>query len=317
MAFRAAEPERLVLKGVLKGQIRGILDGALTESAPGSGVFNRLAANCRVVQVDAAAGAGDLFISAAGSVRESTQHPGTTLTLLQTSLAGAISGYYSDPIDVTFTFLGVESPGHPLQGEGFFLANYASALGSGSGWAYAAAYDHVARLGGILDEPLRGLMEGALVLAAPRALVLTLENLDAGLAFKPEIVVNVLSPDIAIPGGGGSFSIELRNDGYASAENLTVVAVAPTVADFVVASGDYRHYNVAHWRADVYHPKPFVRWDLAQAPARTLQKFHYDVRFRIGLGTPAAGTNVAGNVFVVDKAWADKVFSVYDEGEER
>lgn len=313
MAYLALdEPRRLVLKGVMKGQVRGVIDGTLVESASGSGVFDRLSFALRVVQVDAAAGAGDMFINGSGQQVESAQYTGTNITVLQTSQSGQAAGYYSTPLDATFTFLRVDQPGHPYQGEGFFVTSYNSPLGSGNGWAYAVAYDQAARLGGFLDLSLRGLMEGAMTLNSPRALLLTLQNLDVGQAFEPQLAIDLEGPNAVDPGTAATFSITLRNDGYAVAPGMTVVAVYPENTDFVSASDNYVLYNIANWPQGVLIHKPFVRWDFIEVPARSVIRRYYQGYIRLPTpGAPAAGSNLGGEVQLVTKSWADQVFSAY------
>lgn len=313
MAYLALdEPRRLILKGVMKGQVRGVIDGSLTESSPGSGVFDRLSAGCRVVQVDAATGSGDMFINGSGLQTESAQYPGTSLRVLQTSQSGQAVGYYSTPLDVTFTFLRVNQTGNPYHGEGFFVTSYNSPVGSGDGWAYAIAYDQAARLGGFLDLALRGLMEGALTLSSPRALLLTLQNLDRGQAFEPELAIDMEGPNAVDPGTTATFSITLRNDGYAAAPGMTVVAVYPENTEFVSASDAYVLYNIANWPQGVLIHKPFVRWDFIEVPARSVIRRYYQSFIRLPFpGAPPSGTSLGGEVQLVTKSWADQVFSGY------
>lgn len=315
MAYLAPdEPRRLILKGALKGQVRGVINGTLSESAPGSGVFDRLSAACRIVQVDAAAGAGDMFINGFGVPRESAQYPGTALKLLQTSLTGQTAGYYSSPLDVTFTFLRVDNLGNPYQGEGFFVASYNSTAGPGSGWAYAVAYDQVARLGGFLDSSLRGLMEGVLTLNSPRSLLLTLQNLDVGLPFLAELMTDFSGPSNGNSGTKVTFSVTLRNEGYSAADGVTVVAVYPLGTDFTSASGSYKVYNVVNTAQSFEFPQPFVRWDFPRVEPRSSVQISYQAFVRLpGPGMPASGSKLGGDLQVIATDWADKVFAGYED----
>lgn len=313
MAFLAAgDSQRLVLKGVLKGQLQGVLEGSLTESSPGSGVFDRLGANCRLVSAANTMGTSDIYISGAGVVRETVQYPGTTLNYLQATQAGEVGGYYSTSLDVAFSLVRVDSPGNPYQGEGFFAARYDSPLGSGSGWAYAVVSGASARLAGVFNEALRGLMEGTLGVDSPRALFLTLQNLDAGLPLQADIHVRLELPGNVPVGGLATVIVELRNDGYAVADGVTVVAIAPEKSAFLTATGDYRSYNVTHWRGTEYAPKPFVRWDFATVPARSSQTMSYQVR--LPAGQPSAYESGVG-VETVITAWADAIFANYQLGD--
>ena len=314
MAFSSlGDPQRLVLKGALKGQLQGTLDGSLTQSAPGSGIFDRLAASGRLVAVGNTMGASTIYIAGTGVVRESVQYPATTLSFLQASQSGEVGGFYSTPLDVVFSLVRVDSPGHPYHGEGFFAASYDSPLGPGSGWAYGASSASDVRLAGVFDQALRGLMAGALTLEAPRALFLTLQNLDAGLPFRGEVTVSLAVPGGNVPVGGvATVIVELRNDGYAVAEGVSVVAVAPEKSRFLSATGDYRSYHVTHWRGNDYVPKPFVRWDFPSVPARSSQKMSYQVRLAPGT---QEGFQAGVGVETVTKAWADAIFASYELGE--
>ncbi|PIR19796.1 MAG: hypothetical protein COV48_00010, partial [Elusimicrobia bacterium CG11_big_fil_rev_8_21_14_0_20_64_6] len=169
-----------------------------------------------------------------------------------------------------------------------------------------------ARLGGFLDLALRGLMEGALTLTSPRSLLLTLQNLDVGQAFQPQLAIDLEGPNAVDPGGTATFSITLRNDGYAVAPGIAVVAVYPENSDFVTASDNYVLYNVANWPQGVLILKPFVRWDFVEVPARSIIRRYYQAFIRLpGAGAPASGTNLGGEVQLVTKAWADQVFAAY------
>ena len=310
------EPRRLILKGALRGQVRASLDGTLTESSSGSGVFNVLSASCRVVTVDAALAANDMYVSGTGRLTGSTDYPGTRLSLLQTSLVGQLGGYYAGTADMTFTFLRVNSAGNPFQGEGFFHANYISPQGPGEGWAYAAAFDQAARLDGVFVSPLKGLAEGVLTLASPRALTLTLQNMDVGVALQPVLSLEISGPEQYLGWGSTvTMAVSLHNNGYAAASDMAVVAIFPEWTNFVSAAGNYLHYDVAHWRGSFYIAKPFVRWDFATVPARGVVKMYYQFYLRPqGASAPETGASLGGDVQAVPKAWADYVFAYYPPG---
>lgn len=316
MAYRAPdEPRRMILKGVLKGQIRGTLDGVLTESSAGSEVFDRLAANVRAVQVDAAAGAGDLTIQGAGIVRDNALYPGTPLQAVQTSLTGQIAGYYSNPLDFTFTLIRVNSAANPYHGEGFFYTTYISTQGPGVGWAYASGNDQGARLDGILGDPFRGLMEGAVTLGNPRSLILTLQNLDVGMPFLPALVVDIGGPDYIYYGSTLTYSVTLRNNGYAGADGVSVIAEYPDWMDFVSATGKYLRYDTSDRRGTTFVPRPYLRWDFLQVPARSTLTLVYQAHMRfIGPGAPALNEDIGGSVQLITKEWADQIFANFPAG---
>lgn len=317
-AFLKQSPRQMVLKGTIEGGIRGVLEGILTESVPGSGNFDRMSVACSAIQIGSQIGGSGLYFTASAPTPQTASYPGTTLNLLQSSLTGQTTGYIVGPLENTFTLLTVNSPGNPYNGEGFFLPTYSSTFGTGVGWAYAIVnYGKIARLTGILDQPLRSLLEGVLVTNAPRSQLFTLERLDVGLPVQPILSLNTTRPGIATPAALDSYLITIRNDGYAAAYDVTVVAVFPEWADFVSASGSYAVYNVASYRStQLYSPKPFVRWDLAQIPPRSTVTMNYQSRFRLPLALGPQGHEIisGGDVRLVTKAWADTIFSVYPAG---
>lgn len=308
----------MTLKGVIQGGIRGVLEGNLTESVPGSGNFDRLSLRCSAVQVGNQVGASALYFTASAPVPQTVQHPGTALSLLQASMTGDTTGYSVGPLENTFTLITVNSPGNPYNGEGFFLPSYSSTLGPGVGWAYAVTnYSRIARLSGLLDQPIRSLFEGVLVTNSPRSQLFTLERLDVGLPAQPILSLSATRPGVATPAALDSYFITIRNDGFATAHDVTVVAVFPEWADFVSASGTYAVYNVASYRStQLYSPKPFVRWDLAEIPPRSTVTLNYQSRFRLPIvGGPVPHEFIAGgDVRLVTRAWADTMFSTYPPG---
>ena len=317
-AFLTQAPRRMVLKGVLAGGIRGVLEGVLTESVPGSGNFDRMSLSCGATQIGNQFGASRLHFSGSAPAPQSTQYPGTALNLRQSSLTGQTSGYEVGPLENTFTLVTVNSPGNPYNGEGFFLPTYSSTFGTGVGWAYAVAnYSQVARLSGLYDQPIRSRFEGILVAKAPRSLLLTLERLDVGAPIQPLLSVLTTHPHVAFPGAVESHLITIRNDGFAAATGVSVVVGLTDWADFVSASGSYVVYNVASWRnTKLYSPTPFVRWDIAQIPPRSAVKLNYQARFRLmAPGGPQPHEFLTGgHVELLSKAWADQVFAHYPVG---
>lgn len=308
----------MTLKGVIQGGIRGVLEGNLTESVPGSGNFDRMSLGCSAVQVGNQIGASALNYTASAPTPQTVQYPGTALSLLQASMTGDTTGYSVGPLENTFTLITVNSPGNPYNGEGFFLPSYSSTLGPGVGWAYAVTnFSQIARLSGLLDQPIRSLFEGVLVTNSPRSQLFTLERLDVGLPAQPILSLSATRPGIATPAALDSYFITIRNDGFATAHDVTVVAVFPEWADFVSASGSYAVYNVASYRStQLYSPKPFVRWDLAQIPPRSTVTLNYQSRFRLplALGPQPHEFISGGDVRLVTKAWADTIFSGYPAG---
>jgi len=317
-----AATRQMVLKGVIEGGIRGVLEGGLTESIPGSGNFDRLSVACSATQIGTQLGASSLYFTAGAPLPQTAQYPGTSLNLLQASLTGQTSGYLVGPLENTFTLVTVNSAGNPYNGEGFFFPTYSSSLGVGQGWAYAnTSLSQVARLTGLYDYPLRSLFEGILITASPRSLLVTLERLDVGAAIQPILSVFTTYPHVATPGAIDSYSITIRNDGYAAATNQSIVAAFPEYADFVSATGSYRYYSAAHYLANaalynLFSPEPFLRWDLAQIPPRSSVTLLYQAKFRPATLTgPQAHSYIkGGGIDLVSTSFANQMFIGYPIG---
>ncbi|PIR15557.1 MAG: hypothetical protein COV48_13670, partial [Elusimicrobia bacterium CG11_big_fil_rev_8_21_14_0_20_64_6] len=189
---------------------------------------------------------------------------------------------------------------------------YDSPPGPGKGWAYAAASGAGVRLGGVFEGSLKGLMEGSLTLTSPRTLFLSLRNLAAGLPLEAEVTTELSIPGSVPVGGYATVIVEVRNDGYAVANGVTVIAIAPEKSRFLSATGSYKNYNVTHWRGVEYTPKPYIRWDFAAVPARSSQKMSYQVRLPAGT---QSNIQTGIDVDAVTTAWANAIFANFELGD--
>ncbi|MBI4678043.1 MAG: hypothetical protein HY748_10720 [Elusimicrobia bacterium] len=301
---------RLHLKAVTEGGLRGVLDGTLRESAAGSGIFDRFEASWAFGQLGSAARSGKLSLSGAAAYGPSQEHPLTQLKLLQAGVEGAMAGYHAGPVNAVVTLLRISQPGHPFNGAGFCGISHVTGLGSGQAWAYAeepAAGNVV--MSGLSDQPFYGLMQAALnENLSPKALTISLERVDAGIAPEPDLKLKSLAPQRVSAGETVSYSVELRNDGLKAAEDMSVVAVLTRHAGFVSASGDYKLADGAHWIGGTYSPVPFVRWDLPRFPPRTSLTLNYQAK--IGLAGPHEMLDA--HVHLIRKTSADQVLPVFD-----
>jgi hypothetical protein len=313
-AFLAESPRRMLVEGVMEYGIRGVLEGALTESSPGSGIFDRFSGECSAMQVGDQIGATSLYFSGSAPAAQAVEYPGTGLRLLQSALTGQASGYIVGPLETTFTLLTVDSPGNPYHGAGFFLPTFSSSLGQGYGRAYISPANQIS---GVLGQPLRGLFEGAFVSREPRSLLMTLERLDVGLPVRPILSVVRSCRSFANPGAIESYVITVRNDGYAEASGYSLVAALPEYTDFVAASPGYLLYNVAHWwDGTLFSATPFVRWDLGPIAARSSVSFNYQALFRLPVvGGPQGHAMLDGGAAeLMATDWATQIFAGYPMG---
>lgn len=154
--------------------------------------------------------------------------------------------------------------------------------------------------------------KGSLTTEAPRNLAISLERLDVGLPPGTELSLTLTGPDKVSPAQVLSFAIDLRNDGFRAADNISVIALLPLHSDFVAASGDYFVYNVANWVRETFAPKPFVRWDFVQVPARSTLRVNYQAKVRLpGPAGPFAHEILAPTTYILPKEEADRLFEAY------
>ncbi len=307
-----SSPREIVVKGAIEGGLRGVLDGVLTESTPGSGNFNQLALNGSVFESDELLGSGGLYITGSGAVSPAITYSGVNLDLSQASFNGQTDGDSVGPLQTTFSLLRVNNPGNPYNGMGFLLPTYSAAPGAGSGWAYASTYGKVVTVAGLFDVPLRRLFEASLVLGLPESFFLDLERLtipNIGTPLTPQLVVNTYYPQAAASGAVDTYDIQIQNVGRAG-DSVTVVAEYPNWTDFVSASSTYTVYMVSAAFGSQYPPRPFVRWDNVFIPPLSYVQLYYQVHVRLPtVGAPGGDTGIGGSVQVVDPAYANKVFA--------
>ncbi|MBI4678746.1 MAG: hypothetical protein HY748_14295 [Elusimicrobia bacterium] len=310
MAYLRTTDGKLHLKGVTTGDIRGVLDGALSEFAPGSGVYDRFQAAWSFNRLSTAFLSGKLYLSGAALYGASREYPSTRLKTLQTGIEGSMSGYHTGWLNAMATLLTIGQEGSPHDGEGFCVLSHVTGRGSGQAWAYAEeSFPGIVIMGGLSDQPVYGLMQAALNgNSSPRTLTMSLERVDAGLAPGTDLKMKAMAPEAVSPGETVNYMVELRNDGLKAADDQALVAVFPPHARFVSASGDHKFYDIAHWIGGTHSPVPFVRWDFDKIPARSSMQLNYQAK----IGLAGAHERLEGNLYLIPRASADEIFPAFD-----
>src|SRR5208282_2452271 len=96
-----------------------------------------------------------LSFSGTAAAGTPVQYANTPMSMLQSSLTGQTTGYYTGSLETTYTLLTVNSLGNPFNGQGLFLPSYSSSRGAGNGWAYAWSPEgESVSFEGILEQPL-------------------------------------------------------------------------------------------------------------------------------------------------------------------
>jgi len=243
MFFLNEDERRIYLKGTISGEISGIVEGYLTESAPGSG-YDQYQATWRLNKLRTETVSATINLNGDVTYQTSTEYPSTELYALQTFVEGNCFGHYTGPLSTVLTHVRVTDETNPYHGEGFSIISYISDSGQGEGWMYDKLVSPgIVKLKGIFTSPLLGIVKATLnETKTPRTLLVTLERIDLGLPPAPDLRVKVWGPRRVSPGQTVDYIIEVRNDGVKSAENITVKELLPWEVNYVSSGrgGVYR-----------------------------------------------------------------------------
>jgi len=212
------------MKGRLKGDLGGIIEGTLTENNPLSGIFDRYSATWSINRIQSKSTVVQLQCEGILTIQDTDTYPSTELELQQFFSSGTASGAYSGPLDTVVNEVRILDPQNPYAGKGFSLISYNSNLGSGSGWTYdEVTMPSFAQMNGMLSEPLKGPVTGSIDSSlSPATLSFILESLSYGSTPQPELHVKVWGPKAVSPGQRFNYIIEISNLGPVAAENASV-----------------------------------------------------------------------------------------------
>lgn len=266
---------RFHLKGSVLGDMGGIAEGYLTESTPGSNVYDRCQMTWQLNRLGTALVSARIHLSGTVSYGDSVEYPSTELHILQAAIEGSTAGHYTGPLSTVLTHVRIASSGNPYLGEGFSRISYVSDCGAGDVWTY----DRVGAAGtvdlsGLSTSPLAGAFRATLnETASPKTLLVTIERTDLGVAPHADVKVEAWGPDRVSPGQTVNHVVEYRNDGLKSAEDVTIVARLPNQVSFISSTGDGKYDAESHE----------LVWHLGQIPARTHGYLAYTVSVKWGL----------------------------------
>jgi len=249
--FLKPSERRIYLKGAISGEISGIVEGFISETVNGSGIYNRYQATWKIGRIRTTTVSATLNLNGTLTYNSYSEYPATALYILQTSIEGSAFGHYNCSISSTITHVRFMNSSHT--GEGFSIISYSSNYGMGEGWTYCRlASPGIVEMEGFLTSPLYGIVHATLnETSLPRNLQMYIERVDLGLPPKAELKVAIWGPESVSPGQTISYAIEFRNDGLKSAENATIAIVLPSQVTYKSNTGvgfyDSRFNEVA-WR---------------------------------------------------------------------
>ncbi len=251
MLFIRPSERRIYLKGAISGEILGTAEGYISESVNGSGLYDRYQAVWKVGRLHTAIVSATVNLNGTIVYQSSSEFPSTGLYVLQTSIEGSAVGHYNCSLSSMLTHVRI-SGGTPHDGEGFSIISYVSNYGVGEGWTYdRLASSGTVQMKGHLTNPLYGIVYATLnETTLPRTLHMYIERVDLGLPPTADLKLRIWGPERVSPGQTITYTLELRNDGFKSAENVTVVNEFPWVVDYVssTANGVFvNHFREVNW----------------------------------------------------------------------
>jgi len=244
VVFPKPEEGKIYLKGSMSGEISAAVEGYLTESILGSGIYDQYQATWKIGQLGTTTTSATIQLSGNLSYQSSDEFPNTQLYFLQTNVEGSISGDYAGSLSTVMNHVRIIDGNNPYDGQGFSIISYISETGSGQGWTYdeVVAPGRVA-LKGLFASPLFGIVSGTLDESEPpRTLFLAVKRVDLGLPPAPDLKVKTWGPTRVSPGQTIDYIIEYRNDGVKLAEDSEVIMKLPPTTNYV-SSTDGGQYN--------------------------------------------------------------------------
>ncbi|MBU4304475.1 MAG: DUF11 domain-containing protein [Candidatus Omnitrophica bacterium] len=277
MVFFKPEEKTIYLKGSVSGGISAAVEGTLTESVQGNGIYDKYQATWKINRIDNVITSATIELEGILVYTDSLEYPGTKLSLLQTNLEGTISGNYAGSLDTVLTQVRIIDEYSSYLGEGFSYITYTSESGTGEIWTYDKLNSSgIGELIGLSDYPFFGITYATLDESnIQRILSVIISGVDLGCAPVPDLKVKIWGPEKVSPGETVNYIIEYRNDGLKDAAEAIVYNYPDPVVNYLSASeGVY------------YDPYPHqVSWNLGALPAKSVG--YLNVQAEISWGLPA------------------------------
>jgi uncharacterized repeat protein (TIGR01451 family) len=255
MLFLKPSERKIYLKGAISGEISSTVDGYITETVNGSGIYDHYQATWKVGRLHTTIVSATLHLNGTIVYQSYSEFPATELYILQTSIEGSAIGHYNCSLSSTLTHVRISSNSSHI-GEGFSIISYISNYGMGEGWTYDRLTSQgIVEMRGFLTSPLYGVVYATLnETAIPRSLRMYIERVDLGLPPMVDLKLRIWGPERVSPGQKIAYAIEIRNDGLKSANNVTIVNELPWAVDYLSNTGNgiyTTYFREVSWRLDV------------------------------------------------------------------
>jgi hypothetical protein len=248
----------LSLQGTLSGsEMSGLLQGTLTESTPGNGVYDHFTAEWRLNRIQGGGVSSTLYCDGTLLTVDEQLHASVPLTVIQTSMEGTTFGDYEESLSTVLTHVHVSDPAKSFNGSGFSTFSYSSAEGPGQGWTYDTLTPDFIDLKGRSTRPLEGVVSGTLL---PQTLSLAIERMDRELPPTSDLSVAMLGPGWISPGQTITYTVRFQNEGYVSASKVPIILELPETCQYRASSDEGVYYAASHeieWVKDTISPRQY------------------------------------------------------------
>jgi uncharacterized repeat protein (TIGR01451 family) len=286
VAFQRIGENRVYIKGSILGDLKGTINGVLTESINGTQIYDKYTSQLEIVRLGLNIVHATLNLYGTIAYQSNTEYSSEIYTL-QSSIEGQASGYYNNSLNILLTHIRINSTSNPFYGQGFSLVSYFTDFGSGDGWFYnKQVTEGLTDMEGFFSNPLPGVVSAVLDESETiRRLSMVIERMDAGSTPSEILRVNIYGLERLSPGQNVNYVIEYRNDGLKTANNVSLVFSLPLESTYMSASnnGTYnKALNQVLWIINQILPK-----------SSGYLTINVEVNQRLRLGTP-----IISNVFI-------------------
>ena len=243
-----SEEGKIYLKGSIEGDIAGTVEGYLSESTPGSGVYDKYQAKWKLGLVNNNVISANLDLNGTLVYQEHLEFPNTQLHFLQRNIAETISGDYNEPLSIFLTHISIGNKNNPYYGQGFSIISYISNSGSGEGFTYdRVTSPGLVELKGLFSDPMFGFATATLDERITSGnLFLSVKRVDLGLPPMADLKVKTWGPSRVSPGLKFSYILEIMNVGPKKSDELFVQKKLSPYVNFVNASPSFFYDRETH-----------------------------------------------------------------------
>ncbi|MFH1622391.1 MAG: PxKF domain-containing protein [Candidatus Omnitrophota bacterium] len=260
------------LEGSISGDLNGICEDTLTETEPGSGIYDAYQATWKLNLIQ------ETHASATLNLDDTITYGNystfiSNIYLYQAYMEGDAYGYYAGPLNAVLTHLRLVTLGE-YENKGFSMISYTTNYGSGEAQVYnSSSLPDIEEFEGLFKEPLIGTLFASLdEEAAPKTLIGKIVSVNLGL-YKPNLKVSVISQRNVSPGETFNYVIEYRNDGFVAASDVVVIDNLDYLVEFISASEGAYYDPYSHQ----------VSWGLGAVPPKSGGRLSIQVKLPWGL----------------------------------